>query len=57
MKEFLLAAAQAPAQAGQSQLGGAGEKWLFWVMAILMVPAAMGLLFARKAVHAALCRW
>jgi NADH-quinone oxidoreductase subunit J len=52
---LLLIAAQAPVGAGSAQLGGAGEKWLFWVMALIMVPAASGLLFARKAVHAALC--
>ena len=40
---------------GVSNLGGTGENVLFWVMAIIMVPAALGLLFARKAVHAALC--
>jgi NADH-quinone oxidoreductase subunit J len=52
---LLLAAAQSPTATGQAQLGGAGEEWLFWIMAILMVPAALGLLLARKAVHAALC--
>jgi NADH-quinone oxidoreductase subunit J len=41
--------------AGQAVIGGSGEKWLFWIMAFLMIPAALGLLFARKAVHAALC--
>jgi NADH-quinone oxidoreductase subunit J len=41
--------------AGTAELGGTGENVLFWVMAIIMVPAAAGLLFARKAVHAALC--
>jgi NADH-quinone oxidoreductase subunit J len=51
----LVAAAGPVVQAGHAQLGGAGEDWLFWVMAIIMVPAACGLLFARKAVHAALC--
>jgi NADH-quinone oxidoreductase subunit J len=56
-----LAAGQAPVapaavvEAGTSTLGGSGEQVLFWVMAIIMVPAALGLLFARKAVHAALC--
>jgi NADH-quinone oxidoreductase subunit J len=35
-------------------LGGTGEKALFWVMAPVMVTAALGLIFARKAVHAAL---
>lgn len=33
---------------------GVGELVLFWVLAPLMVLAALGLLFARKAVHAAL---
>ncbi len=32
-----------------------GEAWLFWVLAPVMVMAALGLLFAKKAVHAALC--
>ncbi len=32
-----------------------GEVVLFWVLAPLMVLAALGLLFARKAVHAAIC--
>jgi NADH-quinone oxidoreductase subunit J len=41
--------------AGSAELGGTGEQVLFWVMAVIMVPAALGLLFARKAVHAALC--
>ena len=31
------------------------EAWLFWLLAPLMVLGALGLLFARKAVHAALC--
>jgi NADH-quinone oxidoreductase subunit J len=31
-----------------------GEAILFWVLAVVMVLAALGLLFARKAVHAAL---
>ena len=53
-----LAAGQAPVEvveAGTAKLGGGGEQVLFWVMSIIMVPAALGLLFARKAVHAALC--
>jgi NADH-quinone oxidoreductase subunit J len=53
-----LAAGQAPAEpieAGTAKLGGGGEQVLFWVMSIIMVPAALGLLLARKAVHAALC--
>jgi NADH-quinone oxidoreductase subunit J len=40
---------------GQASLGGNGEEVLFWVVAPLMVIAALGLVFARKAVHAALC--
>lgn len=32
-----------------------GESVLFWVLAPVMVLGAMGLLFAKKAVHAALC--
>lgn len=34
---------------------GRGETFLFWCVAPLMVAAALGLLFAKKAVHAALC--
>jgi len=34
---------------------GGGEAVLFWVLAPLMVLSALGLLFAKKAVHAALC--
>jgi NADH-quinone oxidoreductase subunit J len=40
---------------GTSTLGGNGEAVLFWIVAPLMILAALGLLFARKAVHAALC--
>src|SRR5690606_24895652 len=32
-----------------------GETVLFWVVAPLMVLAALGLLFVRRAVHAAMC--
>lgn len=39
---------------GHADYGSTGETWLFWVIAIITVPAACGLLFARKAVHAAL---
>ncbi len=49
------AAFLAQATPGAADLGGTGETWLFWVMALITVPAACGLLFARKAVHAALC--
>jgi len=31
-----------------------GEAWLFWILGPLMVLAALGLLFAQKAVHAAM---
>lgn len=55
MTGSLITAAQALGPTGQAQLGGGGENVLFWVMAVIMVPAALGLLFARKAVHAALC--
>jgi NADH-quinone oxidoreductase subunit J len=48
----LLAAAT---QTGQSSLGGNGEEVLFWIVAPLMVIASLGLVFSRKAVHAALC--
>ena len=34
---------------------GGGETVLFWILAPIMVIGAMGLLFAKKAVHAALC--
>jgi NADH-quinone oxidoreductase subunit J len=33
---------------------GTGEAWLFWILAPVMVVAALGLVLARKAVHAAL---
>ena len=32
-----------------------GEAALFWVLAPVMVLAALGLLFARRAIHAAMC--
>jgi NADH-quinone oxidoreductase subunit J len=34
---------------------GGGEAVLFWVLAPIMVVGALGLLFAKKAVHAAMC--
>jgi NADH-quinone oxidoreductase subunit J len=43
------------ANEGHAQLGGTGEEWLFWIIGAITVPGALGLLFARKAVHAALC--
>ena len=33
---------------------GTGEAVAFWILATIAVLAALGLLFARKAVHAAL---
>jgi NADH-quinone oxidoreductase subunit J len=50
MNELVAATTQ-----GTAQIGGGGEQALFWVMALITVPAALGLLFAKKAVHAALC--
>ena len=50
----MIALAQLAAD-GQAAYGGGGQRVLFWILAIIMVPAASGLLFARKAVHAALC--
>ena len=49
------AVSSAAAAAGQASYGSGSEKALFWIIAIITVPAACGLLFARKAVHAALC--
>ena len=40
--------------AATTEMGG-GEAVLFWVLGPVMVVAALGLLFAKKAVHAALC--
>jgi NADH-quinone oxidoreductase subunit J len=40
--------------AASAEMGG-GEAVLFWVLGPVMVVAALGLLFAKKAVHAALC--
>ncbi|HEX5510628.1 MAG TPA: NADH-quinone oxidoreductase subunit J [Actinomycetales bacterium] len=45
--------AQAPVTQPENHLGS-GETVLFWILAPLMVIAALGLLFARKAVHAAM---
>jgi NADH-quinone oxidoreductase subunit J len=43
----------------QHTVGGAkaghAEAFFFWVLAIISVVAALGLLFAKKAVHAAIC--
>jgi NADH-quinone oxidoreductase subunit J len=50
MSAHLLAALPAAASAEP----GGGEAVLFWVLAPIMVISALGLLFAKKAVHAAL---
>jgi len=50
----VIAAALLAAGNGTSHLASPGEEVLFWVLAPVMVIAALGLLFARKAVHAAL---
>ena len=34
---------------------GAGETTMFWILGPISVILALGLLFARKSVHAALC--
>ena len=52
---YLAATTAGSVTTGQAKLGSSGENWLFWILAFIMVPAALGLLFARKAVHAALC--
>lgn len=58
MSATLSAAVSAPLSAVLAAAGdpapGAAETVMFWVLAPLMVLAALGLLFARKAVHAAL---
>ena len=41
--------------AATATLGGGGEQVLFWIIAPIMVIAALGLVFVRRAVHAALC--
>ncbi|MFC5997359.1 NADH-quinone oxidoreductase subunit J [Quadrisphaera sp. GCM10027208] len=48
------ALAQVPLDPATQAHLGTGETVLFWVLAPLMVIAALGLLFAKKAVHAAL---
>jgi NADH-quinone oxidoreductase subunit J len=47
-------AAKLAAQTAVSAQPSTGEAVLFWVLATVMVLAALGLLFARKAVHAAM---
>jgi NADH-quinone oxidoreductase subunit J len=44
----------AAVDAGAGVSASTGEAVLFWVLAVIMVLAALGLLFARKTVHAAM---
>ncbi|MBD8057433.1 NADH-quinone oxidoreductase subunit J [Cellulomonas sp. JH27-2] len=44
-----------PATLASTGQTSGGEEALFWILAPIMVIAALGLLFARKSVHAALC--
>lgn len=45
----------AAAPEAAQEVGSGGETALFWTLAPIMVIAALGLLLARKTVHAALC--
>ena len=45
---------QLAAGTGTTQVDSTGEAVLFWILGPIMVIAALGLVFARKAVHAAL---
>ncbi|GAB3681224.1 NADH-quinone oxidoreductase subunit J [Angustibacter aerolatus] len=54
MSTFAPAAVHAAVQAAGSPAPTGSETVLFWVLAPVMVLSALGLLFARKAVHAAL---
>ncbi len=51
---MILATAGFATQAATSTDPSTGETVLFWVLATVMVISALGLLFARKAVHAAM---
>jgi len=53
MTELIAAAGVAPALLTETGSIGGGEVVLFWILAPIMVLAALGLLFARRAVHAA----
>lgn len=53
MSELIAAAGVAPALLTETGSIGGGEVVLFWILAPIMVLAALGLLFARRAVHAA----
>src|SRR5690625_7811029 len=53
MTDLIAAAGVAPALLTETGEVGGGEVVLFWILARLMVLAALGLLFVRRAVHAA----
>src|SRR5690625_2209629 len=53
MTDLIAAAGVAPALLTETGAIGGGEVVLFWILAPLMVLAALGLLFVRRAVHAA----
>src|SRR5690625_5168967 len=53
MTDLIAAAGVAPALLTETGEVGGGEVVLFWILAPLMVLAALGLLFVRRAVHAA----
>ena len=50
-----LSAASVPSSLTAAGTTSSGEAVLFWFLAPVMVLAALGLVFARKAVHAAMC--
>lgn len=53
MTEWIAAAGVAPALLTETGDVGGAEVVLFWILAPIMVVAALGLLFARRAAHAA----
>src|SRR5690625_6374404 len=53
MTDLIAAAGVAPALLTETGEVGGGEVVLFWILAPIMVLAGLGLVFARKAVHAA----
>src|SRR5690625_7858933 len=53
MTDLIAAAGVAPALLTETGEVGGGEVGLFWILAPLMVLAGLGLLFVRRAVHAA----
>src|SRR5690625_7473611 len=53
MTDLSIAAEVAPALLTETGEVGGGEVVLFWILAPIMVLAALGLIFVRRAVHAA----